>query len=105
MSKNRLFYLLLFVCLVGLTMLAFYPSLEKGNAVSAASVQIRVPSKSQETQDTAELCPFTAEQIQSLHSIYIKAINLHMLATDNGPIGYDGGLPALGECRFSNVQP
>ncbi len=52
-------------------------------------------------QVTGELCPFTAQEIESLHTVYFKDINVRMLETKDGPIGYDGGLIALSQCRIS----
>lgn len=52
-------------------------------------------------QVTGEFCPFTADELQSLHAVYLKDINVHMLETKDGPIGYDGGAFALSQCRIS----
>ena len=52
-------------------------------------------------QVTGEFCPFTVQELQSLHPVYQKGINVSMLETSDGPIGYDGGTFSLGQCRMS----
>ena len=52
-------------------------------------------------QVTGEFCPFTVEELQSLHTVSNKNINVSMLETSDGPIGYDGGTFSLGQCRIS----
>jgi hypothetical protein len=52
-------------------------------------------------QVTGQYCPFNAQEIQSLHTVYNKDSNEPMLATSDGPIGYDGGTFALSQCRIS----
>jgi len=46
------------------------------------------------------VCPFSSEEIRSLHPVYFKDINIHMLETSIGPIGFDGGTSALSLCRI-----
>jgi hypothetical protein len=45
-------------------------------------------------------CPFTLQELQSLHTVYYKDMNVRMLETSNGPVGYDGGVFALSQCRI-----
>jgi hypothetical protein len=52
-------------------------------------------------QVTGEFCPFTVQELQSLHTVSNKNINVSMLETSDGPIGYDGGTFSLGQCRIS----
>jgi len=52
-------------------------------------------------QVTGEFCPFTVEELQSLHGVYHQDINVRMFETKDGPIGYDGGAFALSQCRIS----
>ena len=59
------------------------------------------PAASQPALQVTEFCPFTAAELQTLHTVYYKDINVRMLETKDGPIGYDGGAFALSQCRFS----
>jgi hypothetical protein len=60
------------------------------------------PAASQSSlQVTGEFCPFTVQELQSLHPVDFKEINVRMLETSDGPIGYDGGTFSLGQCRIS----
>jgi hypothetical protein len=52
-------------------------------------------------QVIGQYCPFNAQEIQSLHIVTINDDNEPMLATSDGPIGYDGGTFALSQCRIS----
>jgi len=59
------------------------------------------PAASQPALQVTEFCPFTAAELQTLHTVYYKDINVRMLETKDGPIGYDGGAFALSQCRIS----
>lgn len=95
MLKNRLFYLILVVVLVGLV------GIGSAFLVSPRAVYAAAPSAQQGIQTLGEFCPFTAQEFQSLHPVYLKDTNVRMLETSDGPIGYDGGTFSLGQCRIS----
>jgi hypothetical protein len=93
MLKNRLFYFLLSLNLMGLFIInpfLFVPKIVSNPAPSQPAMQV-----------TGEFCPFTAQEFQTLHNVYYKDINVRMLETSDGPIGYDGGTFALSQCRIS----
>jgi hypothetical protein len=63
---------------------------------------ISAPAASQQAlQMTGQYCPFTVQEILSLHMVTIGDDNEPMLETSEGPIGYDGGTFALSQCRIS----
>ncbi len=95
MFKQRLFTQILVVGVIGIFCLSTNPTLLVPNTVFAeASVQPAI-------QVSGQYCPFTAQEIQSLHTVYNSDNNEPMLETSNGPIGYDGGIYALSQCRIS----
>ncbi|MGD0006842.1 MAG: hypothetical protein ABSE06_21710 [Anaerolineaceae bacterium] len=96
MLKKRLFYVLLVLGLVGLVWISTNPSLLTPKVVFAAA-----PSSQQENLPNGYFCPFTTEELLSLHTVFNKDINVSMLETSDGPIGYDGGSFALAQCRIS----
>ena len=59
------------------------------------------PASQQENLPNGSFCPFTTEELLSLHPVYLKDFNVRMLETSDGPIGYDGGTFSLGQCRIS----
>jgi len=44
-------------------------------------------------------CPFTAEQIRSIHAVFIDAIGHSLPYTQDGPTGIEGGLSMLQYCQ------
>jgi hypothetical protein len=44
-------------------------------------------------------CPFTPEQIRSIHSEYIKGIGHNIPVTKDGPTGVEGGMYMLQYCK------
>ena len=96
MLKKRLFYLLLVLGLVGMVWISTNPFLMTPKVVFAAA-----PASQQENLPNGFYCPFTTDELLSLHPVHFKDINVSMLETSDGPIGYDGGTFALGQCRIS----
>jgi hypothetical protein len=95
MFKQRLFNQILVLSFIGMFWLSTNPTLLiPGPAFAEASAQSAI-------QVTGQYCPFTAQEIQSLHMVIIQVINERMLETSDGPIGYDGGTYALSQCRIS----
>jgi len=47
---------------------------------------------------SGDLCPFTAAEIKSLHTVYSSDIHSMIIEINNEPIGYDDGISALEEC-------
>jgi hypothetical protein len=96
MFKQRLFYQFLVLGFMGMLWLSSNPTLLIPNRTYAAA-----PSVQQAVQVTGQFCPFTVDELQTLHTVYYQAINVRMLETKDGPIGYDGGMFALSQCRIS----
>jgi hypothetical protein len=95
MFKQRLFTQMLVLGVIGMLWFSNNPTLLIPKAAYAEA--IGQPA----IQVTGQYCPFTAQEIQSLHTIILKDDNEPMLATSDGPIGYDGGTFALSQCRIS----
>jgi hypothetical protein len=105
MLKNRLFYLILVVSLVGLVGFANQPSQVASQIVFGADPPLLkvipdVPAIQQATTQFGEYCPFSAQELQSLHTVTSRGENEPMLETSDGPIGFDGGTYALSLCRI-----
>jgi hypothetical protein len=95
MFKQRLFTKMLVLGVIGMFWLSTNPTLLIPKAVFAeTSVQPAI-------QLTGLYCPFTTQEIQSLHTVTTGDTNESMLETSDGPIGYDGGTFALSQCRIS----
>ena len=90
MSKFR--WIKLFLVL-GLVMVLFIATLPTTNT-SAAFARPESLSK-QNVQVAAGPCYLTKVEIHSIHLGYLKGQNTRILETDNGPLGYDGGLSAM----------
>jgi hypothetical protein len=104
MSKLRWFYLCSIVILAVSTGFAVYAAKGNPNVVTYASAQSGVSKTSGDNALTDGQCPFSAGELRSMHIVYIKDINMRMQVTDSGPIGIDGGLTALGQCK-QNRKP
>jgi hypothetical protein len=102
MFKNRLFYLVLALSLIGLVGFSSNPSQITSKIVFGAdpALQKVVPAVQQVTAPLGEYCPFTAQELQSLHTVTVGPDHESMLATSDGPIGFDGGTYALSQCRL-----
>jgi hypothetical protein len=97
MSKIRWFYLCFIIILVVAAGFAINTVTRNPKIVSAASASLVVSSAQQDVGQ----CLFTPDQLRSLHFVYFKDINVSMLATNSGPIGVDGGIITLGQCKLS----
>ena len=95
MFKRRLFNQMLVLGVIGLFWLSTNPTLMIPKIAYAET-----PGQPA-IQVTGLYCPFTVQQIQSLHTVTSSANHQPMLETSDGPIGYDGGTFALSQCRIS----
>jgi hypothetical protein len=102
MLKNRLFYLFLALSLIGLVGFTSNPSRIMSKIIFGPdpSLQKVVPAVQQVTAPLGEYCPFTAQELQSLHTVTVGSDHEPMLETSDGPIGFDGGTFALSQCRL-----
>jgi hypothetical protein len=57
-----------------------------------------IVSQSEKAQDPSQ-CPFTAQQIRSIHAEYIKEIGHSIPFTKDGPTGFEGGMSMLRYCK------
>jgi hypothetical protein len=105
MLKNWWFYLFLVLSLIGLVGFSSKPSQVTSRIVFGADPPLEkaVPAVQQVTAPLGEYCPFTAQELQSLHTVTISSNHEPMLETSDGPIGYDGGIYALSQCRFGKT--
>jgi hypothetical protein len=95
MFKQRLFTKILVVGVIGMFWLSANPTLMIPKIAYAET-----PGQPA-IQVTGLYCPFTVQQIQSLHRVTRSDSHQAMLETSDGPIGYDGGTFALSQCRIS----
>ena len=95
MFKRRMFSQMLVLGVIGMFWLSTNPTLLIPKTVSAEAIGQPV------IQVTGQYCPFNAQEIQSLHTVTNMDDHEPMLATSDGPIGYDGGTFALSQCRIS----
>jgi hypothetical protein len=93
--KRKWFTQILVLVAIGMFWLSTNPTLLLPKAVYAEATTQSV------VQVTGQYCPFTAQEIQSLHTMTIGDTTQTVLATNDGPIGYDGGTFALSQCRIS----
>ena len=98
----HLFNLIFVASLVLIAALAAHQTPEISKVGSSASARLEISSGQQVIQTDGGRCPLTAEEIRSLHTVFVRDINIWMLETKSGPIGFDGGLPALEQCRLRN---
>jgi hypothetical protein len=95
MFKQRLLTKILVVGVIGMFWLSTNPTLlipktAYAEAIGQPAIQV-----------TGQYCPFNAQEIQSLHTMTNGDNNEPILATSDGPIGYDGGTFALSQCRIN----
>ena len=95
MFKRRFFTQIVVLCAIGMFWLSTNPTLLIPKAAYAEA--IGQPA----IQVAGQYCPFTVQEFQSLHAVTNDASHETMLATSDGPIGYDGGTFALSQCRIS----
>jgi len=94
MSKRRWINLFLALSLVMVFVFATHSS------TMAAAVLARPEALSrQDAQTAAGPCYLTTVEIHSVHLVSLNDQNMRILETDDGPLGYDGGLTALAWCR------
>jgi hypothetical protein len=103
MLKNRLFYLFLVLSLVALVGFTGNPSQVTSKIVFRVDPPLMkgVPAAQQGISSLGMYCPFTVQEMQSLHTVTVIDNHEPILATSDGPIGYDGGTYALSQCRIS----
>jgi hypothetical protein len=94
MTKHGWINFLLVLSLVMAFMIVTHPT----STASAALVR-PVTLSWQDAQAAAGQCILTPAEFHSLHGVYIKDENIHLLETDTGPLGFEGGLSALNGCK------
>jgi hypothetical protein len=100
MSKLFLFNLFFVVNLLGLSAFAA-PQARLNESNDPLGSVISVASSAQAAvQAAGNQCPFTAQELRSLHAEDFPAIGYWLTETQSGPTGYDGGMFALELCRL-----
>ena len=102
MSKRFVYGLLFTAVLVVLGL--FMPSPVQGAASNApANSVILVGAFNQQgLKVSGDQCHFTNEELSSLQSVYFEDAHAWLVVAQSIPIGYDGGLHALEQCRLDN---
>jgi hypothetical protein len=103
MLKKRWFFLFLALSLVGLVAFTGNPSQVTSKIVFGVDPPLLkvIPEVQQVAPSFGEYCPFNAQELHSLHTVTIMGTHETILATVDGPVGFDGGTFALSQCRMS----
>ena len=100
MNKNRWFNWVIGAVLISLAVLTVYQFVATAQVVSANAKQTEITAETNPTQSNPMVeCPFTPEQIRSIHSVYIAEIGHNIPFTKDGPTGVEGGLYMLRYCK------
>lgn len=99
MNKNRWFNWTIAVVLIALAVFTVRQVAFSAQVVSANADQAALVSSTAEPQNPSQ-CPFTPEQIRSIHPVFIKEIGHTLPYYSNGPTGLDGGLLMLRYCKI-----
>jgi hypothetical protein len=100
MSKNRWFNWFIGAVLIGLAVLTVYQFVATAQVVSANAKQAEITAGTNPTQSNPMVeCPFTPEQIRSIHSVSIQENGQSFPFTKDGPMGVEGGLNMLRYCK------
>jgi hypothetical protein len=97
MKNNRWFNWVVVGVLFALVIITLRQYSVTAQVVSVNASQAAV-SQTEYLQNPFE-CPFTPEQIRSIHPEYIKEIGHTMPFTNDGPMGVDGGTYMLRYCK------
>ncbi len=96
MLRKHLFVIVIVAALLVMAGLVAYQAVAVAKAVPATQNQ----SLGASGQNPETMCPFTADQIRSTHSVFIKDLGIWLPFTSQGPTGVDGGLLALRYCSY-----
>jgi hypothetical protein len=94
MFKNRFFYSVIVVALLAIAVLLAYQTVSTAR-VAAASQQRPVMGAAVDPTNT---CPFTPEELRSIHPVWVKEIGQWVMYSNHGPVGVDGGMEAVRSC-------
>jgi hypothetical protein len=98
MKKNRWFNWMIATVLIGLAALSARQFAATAQVVSANASQTGMATGTDETNNPFQ-CPFTPEQIRSIHTGNIQEYGSHIPVTKDGPMGVEGGLYILRYCK------
>jgi hypothetical protein len=100
MNKNHWFNWVIGAVLIGLAVLTTYQFVATVKVVSANAKQAEITAGTNPTQANPMVeCPFTPEQIRSIHLVYVPEIGHSIPFTEDGPTGVEGGLYMLRYCK------
>ena len=99
MKKNRWFYWIIAAVLITLAGFSVQQFAATVQAVSPNASQAGVSPVTDPALVNPLACPFTPEQIRSIHPVFIKGIGHTVPYTNEGPTGVDGGMSMLGYCE------
>ncbi len=94
MSKNRLFVVLIVASLLTIASLLITQSLNTARVIASAQ---NLPMTST-SSDTTSTCPYTPEELRSIHPVWVKEIGQWVMYSSHGPVGVDGGMEAVRSC-------
>jgi hypothetical protein len=97
MKNNRWFNWIIAGVLIALAIITVRQFAANALIVSANPIQGSV-THAEKVQDPFE-CPFTPEQIRSIHAEYISEIGHSIPFTQDGPTGVEGGMYMLRYCK------
>lgn len=97
MFKSRLFYMMIAAGFLALAVLLVYQSITTARVISATQ---SLPVTGSNPVPVSP-CPLTAEEIRSIHPVWVAEIGMWVSSTDHGPTGVDGGMQALRDCPAS----
>ncbi len=99
MNKNRWFNWVIAGVLIALAALTAYQFAATAPVVSANARQEAITAGADQAQANPLECPYTPEQIRSIHPVFIKENGQTIPFTKDGPTGVEGGLYMLRYCK------
>jgi hypothetical protein len=100
MKKNRWFNWLIAGVLIALAALTAHQFAATAQVVSTNDRQAAITSGADQSQANPLVeCPFTSEQIHSIHAVSIQENGQTFPVTKDGPMGVEGGLYMLRYCK------
>jgi hypothetical protein len=97
MKKNGWFNWVIILVLIAMAALTVRQAVGTVQVVSANSNAAGLTNAKNATD--ANQCPFTDEQIRSIHAEFIDSIGHNLPFTKDGPTGVEGGMSMLSHCQ------
>jgi len=94
MLKNRWFNVVILVALLVVAALLIHQTFATAQTVSATTD----PALNLTSSVPSGLCPFTPEEIRSIHAVYVNSIGVWLPRSTQGYTGIEGGMHDLRYC-------